>query len=467
MFHIKTAYFNNKEKYNKYITFLFCCVTVLTLGFYNNFWNAANQKWFDGFQYDSESLIVGKLILADQDGILAQGGLLGRFHKIPEVKDINLYQYDIYKNNLDIDNLKFNTYNSQTGGQAFIFVLLDSISPFSNITNIKIFKLLTSILTAFVFSLILLWFFENFGLGTALIILTLILFSQWITVFGRNLYWGLWSFYIPFITVLTILSIENKKNYFLSLKKLFGLVYLSVFLKCFFSGFEYITTTLIMLVTPFTYYAILDKWDLRILFKRIIFTAFGSICAILSLFAILTYQISIVKDSVIKGFEHIWESFVKRTYGNSSDYPELIKESFNSRIHDVLIEYWNGIAIDFNNIFINSLRKELLKIEFGELILLFAIFSGLSLALSKLSNTNISNKKRNIALIATCWFSILAPLSWLILFKSHSYIHTHMNCIVWYMPFALFGYALIGIAILWIFNFIITIYLSMKKLIMK
>ena len=142
------------------------------------------------------------------------------------------------------------------------------------------------------------------------------------------------------------------------------------------------------------------------------------------------------------------ESFVKRTYGNFDDYPELLKESFESRVPEVLVEYWSGIALDFNNIFVNFLGKELLKIEFGELILLFAIFSGLSLVSSKYSTTTVNNQKRNIALIATCWVSILAPLSWFILFKSHSYIHTHMNCIVWYMPFALFGYALIGNIIL-------------------
>ena len=189
--------------------------------------------------------------------------MTGRYHKIPKTKDINLYQYEVYVNHLEVEKEHFDTYDSQTGGQALMFVLLDKASPFSNKTNIKLFKLITSLLTSLVFSLIILWFFENFGLGTALITLALLLFSQWITLFGRNLWWSLWSFYTPFIAVLILLSIENKKNYFLSLKNIFGLVYLSVFIKCFFSGFEYITTTLIMLVTPFIYYAIFDNWGLK------------------------------------------------------------------------------------------------------------------------------------------------------------------------------------------------------------
>ena len=39
-------------------------------------------------------------------------------------------------------------------------------------------------------------------------------------------------------------------------------------------------------------------------------------------------------------------------------------------------------------------------------------------------------------LVLATWFSILAPFSWYIIFKAHSFIHMHMNFIVWQMPFA-------------------------------
>lgn len=51
------------------------------------------------------------------------------------------------------------------------------------------------------------------------------------------------------------------------------------------------------------------------------------------------------------------------------------------------------------------------------------------------------------ALILTTWFSIFAPLSWFVIFKAHSYIHTHMSFLLWQMPFTLFGFAVIGAAI--------------------
>jgi hypothetical protein len=51
------------------------------------------------------------------------------------------------------------------------------------------------------------------------------------------------------------------------------------------------------------------------------------------------------------------------------------------------------------------------------------------------------------ALIMASWFSILAPLSWFVVFKAHSYSHLELNFIVWQMPFTFFGAAITGLAV--------------------
>ena len=59
-------------------------------------------------------------------------------------------------------------------------------------------------------------------------------------------------------------------------------------------------------------------------------------------------------------------------------------------------------------------------------------------------------RQHYIALIWTTWFSILAPLSWFVIFKAHSYIHTHMSFLLWQMPFTFFGFAVFGsVVIAW------------------
>jgi hypothetical protein len=51
-----------------------------------------------------------------------------------------------------------------------------------------------------------------------------------------------------------------------------------------------------------------------------------------------------------------------------------------------------------------------------------------------------------LALVGATWFSILAPLSWFVIFKAHAYVHPHMDYIAWHMPFVLFGAAVLGLA---------------------
>jgi len=49
------------------------------------------------------------------------------------------------------------------------------------------------------------------------------------------------------------------------------------------------------------------------------------------------------------------------------------------------------------------------------------------------------------ALTVTLWISILAPLSWFVIFKGHSYVHKVHDPIVWFMPFMFYGIGLLGV----------------------
>ncbi len=37
-------------------------------------------------------------------------------------------------------------------------------------------------------------------------------------------------------------------------------------------------------------------------------------------------------------------------------------------------------------------------------------------------------------------------MSWFIVFKGHSFIHVDLNFVIWQMPFTLFGFAAVGLA---------------------
>ena len=53
-------------------------------------------------------------------------------------------------------------------------------------------------------------------------------------------------------------------------------------------------------------------------------------------------------------------------------------------------------------------------------------------------------KQLHKELIILTWVAMLGPFSWFMIFKDHSIHHTHMDYIVWYMPFMLYAPVLWG-----------------------
>ena len=104
-------------------------------------------------------------------------------------------------------------------------------------------------------------------------------------------------------------------------------------------------------------------------------------------------------------------------------------------------------SFDFNQMLAGS--NPYLKVKYQTVIVVFALVSCLVLLChflfqqGKLPQLEDSIDKL-MALSIALWFSLLAPVSWMIIFKGHSYIHTHMNFITWHMPFALLGFGLVG-----------------------
>ncbi len=426
-------------------------IGLLCFGFLFNAWHIAEQEWFDTHQRDTESLIIGRMVKSRQDGIFSVGGLTGagittniQQDWISENQIDN--QYAAYLNSGSFD--KFSPYMSQPGGQGIIFSLLDGLIPLSPQVKLWLFYVLTALLSAIALTLIVNWFYEEFGGWVAIFVVGSAVLAQWLTVFGKNLWWSLWAFYLPMIAILYFLKRyrgpENRQFIRLGI-----LIFGAVSIKCFINGYEYITTTLVMMVTPCVYYVILDKWSKHQCVKSVLAAGLGSGVAIFFSLIMLCFQIGAAKDGFMDGVAHVLWSFGKRTYGEVGDYPAVYAASLEAGTIGVVITYMNGIFFDFNNYlsvpnsFISNL---LLKIRYIYLIVLFIAMSALLFLRGQ--KMIVAQRRQEIALIWTAWFSILAPLSWFVIFKAHSYIHIHMSFLLWQMPFTLFGFALFGAAII-------------------
>ncbi len=177
------------------------------------------------------------------------------------------------------------------------------------------------------------------------------------------------------------------------------------------------TTTLVMMVVPFVYYGMVDRWNKNQWLKYSIGTSVGSGLAIFLSLMMLCIQIGAVKGGFMDGIDHVFYSIGKRTHGEAENFPEVYAASLNAGTLGVVITYINGIFFDFNNyIKMNDsfISKYIFKIRYSYLIVLFIIMS--IVAYLRTNQMTETTQKRSIALIAATWFSFLAPLSWFVIF---------------------------------------------------
>ena len=230
-------------------------ILLLFLGFYINLWRAAGPSWFKTHQRDTEAHIMGRMVKSRQDGIFSAGALNGdgKIKDIPEQWESASgiqRQYIAYLNNLSYD--EFYTYLSQPGGQGMVFSLIDRLLPLPSKVKLQLFYILTALLSAIAITAVISWFYQEFGFYVAVCVLVTTLFSGWLTVFGKNLWWCTWAFYLPMIAVLYYLKrqIGDTDRQYLK----FGLlVFIAISIKCFINGYEYMTTTLVMMVVILCY----------------------------------------------------------------------------------------------------------------------------------------------------------------------------------------------------------------------
>jgi hypothetical protein len=423
------------------LLFYIVATLAFTFNFKANLFSSAADSFFDWFQQDGESLVVGRLLLSEKNGLTDHAAFLGWTHPTPDTNDMYVFQYDAYKQRLDFD--RFEGYYSQPGMQAFIDGLICKITGWSGFQVLDMLQRMTSFCTALAFVAYLVWVITSFWWTTAVFTFVCLLFSQWVTVFGRNLFWTLSAFYIPFLVALFWLQRGETKSKH-PLLVTFLLMFASVFVKFLLTGFEYITTVCVMAVVPWVFYAIDRQWDVRKIVRSAAAACGGVATAVCAGIGWLAVQLSFELGSLREGMHYIIWSFGKRAHGLASEtYDKVYQDSINSSQWEVLSRYLNDHAFHFAHWFDSPALKSLGIVYFGNCILFFVLVGIIALSMEKIRK-NREVYRRLIALTATLWTSLLAPLSWFVIFKGHSYIHPHMNPIVWYMPFMLFGFVLTG-----------------------
>jgi len=412
--------------------FLLCALVSIFLGLYRNQWNVVREKKFKQFQTDSESLVIARLVETRQNGIFAENGLLGWGDADPlTLRDSDYqHQYDIYLAGQNFQN--YSLYKSISGFQAMFWGALDRLSPFSPAINLRNFRALEALLFGLTLTLFLSWILYEFGWLPAVVVLLTTLVSQWITLYGRNLFYFLWATFLPLGLIAFYFAWEEKKgttsNLRLALLALAGMLF-----KCTMNGYDYIIPALAMPTVPLVYYALRNGWGGSKFVKRFLIVAAALLVAVLVSLLILAAQLGISEGSFWGGLASIFGTFGRRTYGQANLYPGN-EDGLKANTWSVL---WTYISKDT--------AINVLGLNFLSIIVIFAAFTAIYLIFDRLKKGNLPDRTKTYALISATWFSILSPISWFIIFKGQAYYHTHTNYVAWHMPFTLFGYAMCGL----------------------
>ncbi len=403
---------------------------------------------FPTFDRYSECLVLGRLVKSRRDGLLSSGGFTGNFTDIPNLRALGnygynspaiflyqVYQYKIYlDDSLDNEIGQFHTYRSQPGGQSFVLGVLDKIIPGNNTFKLGFYYNLMALFTTLAIFLIIFWFYKEFGILTGLLLVFSFALFRYPTLYAKSLWWVIWALYIPFLLILYSHYREDASKRKLSLPALFLLGFTGMSFKIFLNGYEFISATVLMTVTPVVYYAIKNEWGFIRFSKRITAVGGGIFVSIIIFFVVISLQSVLAGDTFSDGIDHIYDSFLRRTY--RTEFSESISDykfAYEITKHYIL----NSPALEISHMGIN------LRIGVKIFLLISAILSAIWIILIR--GFKLKARRRIIsALIVTLWFSTLAPISWFMIFSQHSMIHSLQDPVVWFMPYMFYCIGLIG-----------------------
>ena len=307
------------------------------------------------------------------------------------------------------------SYKSQYGLQGWLFKTLIHVLDIDRYE--EVLELLCAVATAFIFSLIIVLAGIKYSFLYGACFAVTFLLSPWIVNFASSEYWVEFTWFLPMLIGLACSIWTDIK--WVRMAGYFG-AFASIAVKSL-CGYEYITTVMLGLIAfPVIDWIVAvikkDKKRALVLLKTIF---------IMGVLALVGFGVAICMHAFIRGEGSIWqgiqriieEDVLRRVGGgNLNDFEPIYWSSLNASVWETLQKYFHFetdviAGIDANQfpilcllpvvIFIYDYVKNRLNIED---VVMYVVF-------------------------------FLTTISWFVLGKSHSYVHTFINYVLWYFGF--------------------------------
>lgn len=386
----------NKRLVGQAMKFLFIAVVLSVL-----IYESADMS----FQRSSEELAISPIVAEVLDiDIEKEGFGMGRLTSL-DYPDDNVLQL---KEKKAEKGYKYSAYRSQVGLQGFAYAAVTHAIP-NVVPKLHIyflFRFINSFLFVVVIMAIVLQLYKRYGFLFASIFGLVTFFTPWTVDFSRNMYWVEFTWFIPMLLGLLCLNYKSKRKY------IYPLFFAAILIKSL-CGYEYLSTIMMSGIMFLIVEWFCNKEQRKDIFKAIFIIGILSVAGFIVAYTIHADVYG--KGDILSGLESMRISLVeKRTFGNPEDHDPIFRDSLNASILDVLIIYfWSGWTERFFH---------------GAIMLILMIATVIALIFQR-----IVTKRENAFEVYLFVVSLLSTVSWLVLGKAHSYIHTHMNFVLFYM----------------------------------
>jgi len=373
--------------------FLVIVIAVLSLCFYRNQLGVCNYDWFMTWQDDSDLHIRGRITRTMETGDpFSDHGLIGQYAVINGVE-------------------RYDPYFRQIGIQGMYASFVQKITGAGLEDTVRYTRMLNALLCAVMCGIVSLWFFKEFGRLTGIASAVLFAYSPWLTVSARNLYWAMWLMFLPAVLTLILLHYDEKKAKYSNIL-VFFVSLVSVLLKCG-AGYEFVSCVLVCMEIPYIYYAVKNKWSFRKFITRAAICGVGGVAGFFAAVGINLYQCTRLVGSFDTALSLMIENISKRTGAFGVE-----------QTNELIIASLNVSPLTVVNTYLFSGEPVLFGFSMFDIIAFFLVMLCIHLATGKGSRGGY---------IASA-VSVIGPVSWMILAKGHSYIHCHINYVLWCIP---------------------------------
>ena len=366
---------------------------------------------FESFQMDSEMSATLMLEKTKRDGLWSSGGfMMNRDLKVVYDKAFGLngkIMCLVYK----YSDADLNTFVGKAHGVvAFLFAV-----------------------TLGVFAL---YIWHEFGFTAALVSVIMTNLSDWLVFVARNLFYFPFLHYLPFILSLALYPVfaRYRRFGFAIYAAIITFAVLVNSLGC----TVYITNIIMSVGIGPLYYGIVSGHRFNTICKQMAIVMGLAILAVAVALCLTGVQGNLYYKSS-EGFRILFDSIYFRMFGVGDNLARSAPPELS--IFRIFEQY---LPIPLVSLPFSDVSRY--RIYFSVYSFLFMIFPCAILAFidARLCPRIARERVKLVGLTAVTIWAMLASLSWAFLLKGHMWHHPHMNALIFYLPYLLFLFILLG-----------------------